>query len=181
MTVVDRCVETVIERCGVAALVVILLAFGLGLAIPALAAPAADEPATTRDEARRVVSPVPYTADTVREGRKHYLRLCQSCHGKDGRALESFDFEATDLTDPERYRHGSTDGDLFFSTREGAGNDMPPFKDKLTDQQVWEVVWFLRSLGPESARPQASPAGAAPSPSTSPSETSSPTEESETP
>lgn len=111
----------------------------------------------TRDEARLLESPVPYTPEAVHEGRKHYLRLCQNCHGKDGRALENFDFEATDLTEPELYRHGATDGDLFFSTKEGAGSDMPPFRDKLTDPQVWEVVWFLRSLGPESARPQASP------------------------
>jgi mono/diheme cytochrome c family protein len=121
-----------------------------------LAASREDEAALTREAARELRSSVPYGEDAVREGRKHYLRLCQNCHGKDGRALESFDFEATDLTQPDRYRHGATDGDLFFSTREGAGNDMPPFKDKLTDQQVWEVVWFLRSIGPESARPGAS-------------------------
>jgi mono/diheme cytochrome c family protein len=111
--------------------------------------------ALTRDEARTLESPIPYGEESIREGRKHYLRLCQSCHGRDGRALENFDFEATDLTAPERWRHGSSDGDLFFSTREGAGMDMPPFKEKLTDEQVWQVVWFLRSLGPASARPQA--------------------------
>jgi mono/diheme cytochrome c family protein len=107
-----------------------------------------------RAQARAITSSVPYSEQSVREGRKHYLRLCQSCHGKDGRALESFDFEATDLTAPDRYRHGSTDGDIFFSTKEGAGMDMPPFKEKLTDEQVWQVVWFVRSLGPESARPK---------------------------
>jgi mono/diheme cytochrome c family protein len=111
----------------------------------------------TRDDARRLESPLAYTPEVVSEGRKHYLRLCQNCHGKDGRALESIDFEATDLTEPIRFRHGSTDGDLFYSTKEGAGNDMPPFKDKLTDEQVWEVVQFLRSIGPETARPTAAP------------------------
>jgi mono/diheme cytochrome c family protein len=124
----------------------------LAMALAATAAVAAET--LTREQARALKSPVAYGEEAVHEGRKHYLRLCQNCHGKDGRALESFDFEATDLTQPDRYRHGSTDGDLFFSTKEGAGNDMPPFKDKLTDQQVWEVVWFLRSIGPESARPK---------------------------
>ena len=149
-------------RRWISALAVVLgatLGLGLALAVPATAGD--DAPAMTRDEARRLASPVPYTPDAVGEGRKHYLRLCQNCHGKDGRALESFDFEATDLTKPDRYRHGSTDGDLFFSIKEGAGNDMPPFKDKLSDQQVWEVVWFLRSIGPESARPGASATPAA--------------------
>ena len=109
--------------------------------------------------ATELESDVPYDEAAIREGRKHYLRLCQNCHGKDGRALESFDFEATDLTRPEAYRHGATDGDLFFSIKIGAGSDMPGFKDKLTDRQVWQTVWFLRSIGPESARPKASSSG----------------------
>ena len=128
-----------------------VLASCLGLALAA----GAEEPSITREQARALKSDVAYDEAAIREGRKHYLRLCQNCHGKDGRALESFDFEATDLTRPDAYRHGATDGDLFFSIKEGAGSDMPGFKDKLTDQQVWETVWFLRSLGPESARPKA--------------------------
>ena len=127
-----------------------MLASSLGLALAA----GAEEPSLTREQARELKSDVAYAEAAIREGRKHYLRLCQNCHGKDGRALESFDFEATDLTRPDAYRHGATDGDLFFSIKEGAGSDMPGFKDKLTDPQVWETVWFLRSLGPESARPK---------------------------
>jgi mono/diheme cytochrome c family protein len=137
-----------------AALSIVVLAAG---AAAALAGDGSGETvavaAASREEARSLESPIAYTEEAIREGRKHYLRLCQNCHGRDGRALESFDFEATDLTAPEHYRHGATDGDLFWSTREGAGNDMPPFKAKLDDEQVWQVVWFLRSLGPESARP----------------------------
>ena len=152
-----------LEFCGLQLFnFVLATAFGFGVALPLLAVPpadepASDEPASTREEARRLSSPLAFTPEMIDGGRKHYLRLCQNCHGKDGRALESFDFEATDLTQPDRYRHGSTDGDLFWSTKEGAGSDMPAFKDKLTDQQVWEVVWFLRSIGPEWARPNVTP------------------------
>jgi mono/diheme cytochrome c family protein len=161
VSALDPRVDKGIERCRIAAPVLAVgLAFGLGAALPVVAGPAADDAAVTREDARTLASPLPYTPEAVREGRKHYLRLCQNCHGKDGRALESFDFEATDLTQPDRYRHGSTDGDLFYSTKEGAGSDMPPFKDKLSDQQVWEVVQFLRSIGPESARSSSSAAGA---------------------
>ncbi len=143
----------------VAVLASSLVAVPVALGVAA-AEPAPDETTITREQARALISPVAYDDASIREGHKHYLRLCQNCHGKDGRALESFDFEATDLTQPERYRHGSTDGDLFFSIKEGAGNDMPPFRDKLTDQQTWELVWFLRSIGPESARPQVDGAAA---------------------
>jgi mono/diheme cytochrome c family protein len=138
---------------------VVALVAGLLLAalVPRGDLMADDAPPATREEARRMISPIPYGDEAVREGHKHYLRLCQNCHGKDGRALESFDFEATDLTQPDRYRHGATDGDLYWSIKEGAGNDMPPFREKLDDRQVWELVWFVRSIGPESARPPVKP------------------------
>lgn len=113
-----------------------------------------DEVEVTREAARELSNPVPYAPERIREGRKHYLRLCQNCHGRDGRALENIDFEASDLTVPDLYRHGATDGDIFFSIKEGAGFDMPGFADKLTDEQVWEVVHFIRSIGPESHRPE---------------------------
>ena len=90
-------------------------------------------------------------------GRTQYLRHCHICHGFDGRALENIDFEATDLTDPERWRFGTTDGDLFRSTKYGAGLDMPPFEAELDDTEIWELVHYLRSIGPEEYRAAAEP------------------------
>ncbi|MYA07205.1 MAG: cytochrome c [Holophagales bacterium] len=109
----------------------------------------ADDPAA--------VNPTPYTQAAEKRGRTHYLRHCQICHGFDGRALENIDFEATDLTDPERWRFGTTDGDLFRSTKHGAGLDMPPFEAELDDAEIWELVHYLRSLGPEEYRAAAEP------------------------
>jgi mono/diheme cytochrome c family protein len=104
-----------------------------------------------------VCNPVPYTAESIASGKKHYLRHCQSCHGFDGRALENIDFEAADLTAPEEWRFGATDADLFRTTRDGAGDDMPPFGVRLRDPQIWELVNYLRSIGPEELQPE--PAG----------------------
>lgn len=112
------------------------------------------EPQPGRDEARQLTNPVAYSKESIALGRRHYLRLCQICHGADGKALENIDFEATNLTEPEYYLSGSTDGDIFFSTREGAGFEMPAFRDKLDDQQIWEVVNFIRSIGPPDLRPE---------------------------
>ena len=115
------------------------------------------------DQAVAAVNPTPYTLAAGKRGRTHYLRHCQICHGFDGRALENIDFEATDLTDPERWRFGTTDGDLFRSTKFGAGLDMPPFEEELDDGEIWDLVHYLRSLGPEEYRAAAEPG----SPSTS--------------
>jgi cytochrome c oxidase cbb3-type subunit 3 len=90
----------------------------------------------------------------ARAGKATYLRLCQYCHGADGKALENIDFEATNLTDPSRYRYGTEPAAIFNSIKNGAGNDMLPFKDKLNDQQIWQLVSFILSIGPEERRPQ---------------------------
>jgi mono/diheme cytochrome c family protein len=105
-------------------------------------------------DATALVNPVPFDEEAIARGRKHYLRLCQTCHGYDGRALENIDYEAADLTNPEVWRFGTTDGDLFRNTKDGAGQDMPPFGAKLEDREIWELVHYLRSIGPEKLRPK---------------------------
>ncbi len=112
-----------------------------------------------RDPAVAAVNPTPYTPAAEKRGRTHYLRHCQICHGFDGRALENIDFEATDLTDPERWRFGTSDGDLFRSTKFGAGLDMPPFEADLDDEEIWDLVHYLRSIGPKELRPKTSTEG----------------------
>lgn len=123
--------------------------------IAALAAAAplsagAERPAA--HEAKHLRNPVPYTAVTAREGRKTYLRLCQYCHGADGRAQANPDFEAPSLRDPDEWRYGLTDGELFVSIKFGAGHDMPPFAKQLDDERIWELVHYVRSIGPKELR-----------------------------
>ena len=110
--------------------------------------------ATPRAQARQLENPLAYTRASITLGKRHYLRLCQICHGADGKALENIDFEASDLTSPDYWASGDTDGDLFHSTKEGAGTEMPAFRDKLSDEQVWQIVHFIRSIGPKDRRPQ---------------------------
>ncbi|MXW00991.1 MAG: cytochrome c [Holophagales bacterium] len=130
----------------------------LGLTAAAAGQSEASESAGVADgPAVAAVNPTPYTQAAEKRGRTHYLRHCQICHGFDGRALENIDFEATDLTDPERWRFGTTDGDLFRSTKFGAGLDMPPFQAELDDTEIWALVHYLRSLGPEEYRAAAEP------------------------
>ncbi len=99
-------------------------------------------------------SPLIKSKSAAQAGKATYLRLCQYCHGADGRALENIDFEATDLTDPSRFRHGTEPSQIFNSIKNGAGDDMLPFKDELTDEQIWQLVSFVLSIGPEERRPQ---------------------------
>ena len=104
------------------------------------------------EEARALQNPVAYASETVRAGRNTYLRLCQYCHGADGRAQANPDFEAPSLRDPDQWRFGTTDGEIFVSIRDGAGHEMPPFAKQLEDEKIWQVVNFIRSIGPKELR-----------------------------
>lgn len=98
-------------------------------------------------------NPLPHTQSAIKLGRRHYLRHCQSCHGYDGRALDNVDFEASDLTTPSLWLHGTSDGEVFMSIQKGAGHEMPPFEKQLSNIQIWQIVHYIRSIGPKDARP----------------------------
>ena len=42
---------------------------------------------------------------------------------------------------------------MFVSIRDGAGHEMPPFRKQLEDVQIWQLVLYVRSIGPSDLRP----------------------------
>jgi mono/diheme cytochrome c family protein len=111
---------------------------------------AADDAALSRADAQKLKSPIPYTKKSVDQGRVTLLSNCTGCHGADGKAEASIIAEATDLTSPKLYKNGTSEGELFRSIRDGAGDQMPPFKYQMTkDEEMWRLVNFVRSLWPE--------------------------------
>ena len=101
--------------------------------------------------------PLPYSRKSIARGRQFYLVNCVECHDQDGKGLNRRDFNSTvpaDLTDPDAWLHGASAGAIFASIREGTKQDMPPYKGKLQDEQIWHIVNFVRSLWPESRRPK---------------------------
>jgi mono/diheme cytochrome c family protein len=115
----------------------------------------ADAPAKlTRDDAQKLKSPVAYSKKSIDRGRVIFLQNCTSCHGENGKAEGSLIADATDLTTPSLYKNGTTEGEIFRSIRDGAGDQMPAFKSQLgSETDVWNLVNFIRSLWPESMRP----------------------------
>jgi mono/diheme cytochrome c family protein len=101
--------------------------------------------------------PFPYTRKSIAEGKKYYLANCVECHDQDGKGLNRRDFSGTppaDLTDPDLWTHGTSEQAIFKNTKEGTTDDMPPYKDKMTDEEIWYTVNFVRSLWPENKRPK---------------------------
>lgn len=115
---------------------------------------AEEPPKLTRDEAKKLKDPVPFTKASIAKGRNLFLRNCTGCHGQDGKSMVDVVADATDLTDPKAYRNGSTDGEIYRSIRDGAGASMPTFKTQIPqDEDLWHLVNFIHSLWPDSSRP----------------------------
>jgi mono/diheme cytochrome c family protein len=114
-----------------------------------------DAPAKlTRDDAQKLKSPVANTKKSIARGRVLFMQNCTSCHGENGKAEGSLVADATDLTSPQLYKSGTSEGEIFHSIRDGAGDQMPAFKSQIdSETDIWNLVNFIRSLWPESARP----------------------------
>ena len=82
----------------------------------------------------------------VAAGERLYKQTCQTCHGGDARG------DRGPALATGNFPHGSEDSDLFRNVRAGiAGSGMPAFP-KLTDEQVWQLITFIRSLNGAAAR-----------------------------
>lgn len=99
-------------------------------------------------KARNLKNPVPATAPALAAGNQIYQQHCQSCHGAngDGKGQKAPELSTApgDFTDA-RKMSGLKDGELFWEITEGR-RPMPEFADKLTEQERWEVVDYIRTF-----------------------------------
>ena len=107
-------------------------------------------------KARAMKNPVPATGASVNAGRAVYNMNCRQCHGlrlKGDGSLAPKNPPPADLTD-DKWDHGSSDGEIFTIIWNGAPtpkSEMKPMKDALRERDVWNVVNFIRSMGPKTA------------------------------
>jgi mono/diheme cytochrome c family protein len=98
--------------------------------------------------ARRLKNPVPPTPETIAAAKRDYAEHCRSCHGEkgDGKGEKAPELSVApgDFTDA-RTMGRRTDGELFWQITRGR-LPMPAFEDKLTDQQRWQLVDFVRTF-----------------------------------
>lgn len=105
---------------------------------------------------RTAVKPVPSTPKSVAAGGSLFRAHCRGCHGNDakGHGPEAPPgSKPADLTDGT-WGHGSTDADILEVIRSGVGPkfDMKGFRSRLTSEEMWSLVHYLRSIGPPGAR-----------------------------
>lgn len=116
-------------------------------------APQAQEP-RRNPEAQKLKNPEPKNTESIDAGKKLYQRYCASCHGPNGKGdggLALSGGEPSDLTD-DAWDYGSTDGEIFVVIRDGVSADMLAYKEKLNEKQIWQVVNYIRSIGPKQSK-----------------------------
>jgi mono/diheme cytochrome c family protein len=88
------------------------------------------------------------TAESLAKGKKLYGYDCAMCHGKDGDGKGDMAADMKnipDFTKPEALKN-RTDGELFYIIRNGEDENMPPEGDRAKDEDVWNMVNYVRSL-----------------------------------
>jgi mono/diheme cytochrome c family protein len=106
------------------------------------------QPWTAPPAAAKVANPVASNAKSLADGKALYTKNCYDCHGKKGKGdgPKSGDLEKgpKDFTKEEFKKQ--SDGSLFWKITEGR-KPMPSFKKDLNDEQRWQVINYVRSLG----------------------------------
>jgi len=89
-----------------------------------------------------VFDPYARNQGAIEEGRFLYVRMnCAYCHGFDGTGGMG-----PDLTD-NQWRYGASDVDIFNSIYRGRAQGMPAWGTILPENEIWELVTYVRSLG----------------------------------
>ncbi|MBI3242770.1 MAG: copper resistance protein CopC [Chloroflexi bacterium] len=98
------------------------------------------------------INPVAANADSVAEGKGYYTTLCVPCHGEtgkgDGPVGLTLNPRPADLS-LHAVPGVHTDGKLFEWISNGyPGSVMPAFGQALTEEQLWHIVNYMRTLAP---------------------------------
>ncbi len=100
------------------------------------------------EEAKAKPNPLPSTSEVLAEGSDLYKKNCEMCHGATGKG----DGPATQFVKPAPHdistaavQSKMADGGIFWKLTVGK-KPMPPFGKKLSDNERWALVHYVRGL-----------------------------------
>lgn len=92
-------------------------------------------------------NPLAGDAAAAAAGKAIYTKECASCHGKkgkgDGPSAAALGISAGDLS--AAASQAQSDGAYFWKVQTGK-KPMPTFQKKLSEDQIWQVVNYMRTL-----------------------------------
>ena len=109
-------------------------------------------------EYRSHINPYPAATMVIQDGGKLYKAYCATCHGAKGLGDGDAGRDLTPSPALLAYmikRRRSVDEYLLWSISEGGaqfGTEMPAYKDMLTDQEIWQIVTYMRAGFPNAGK-----------------------------
>ena len=112
------------------------------------------------EDASKTKNPVPSSAESIAKGKELYLEKtkgnCIFCHGEAGSGNEAnaarLRRKPADLTEKERMS-SMTDGEVFWKISKGINGIMPAGEKRMSEEERWQVVNYVRTLVKEPAKP----------------------------
>lgn len=122
------------------------------IALSYVAATAATLAAQAKAPAKNPVAP---TAKSIADGESLFQKNCRFCHGADAKGdgpQAPKDTHPPNLVDA-KWDHGSTDAELFSVIKDGVGPkfNMKGYNSKMTPNEMWSIINYLRSIGTKDA------------------------------
>ena len=97
-------------------------------------------------DAAKKQNPTPLDQISTSKGKEIYANNCAYCHGDNVKGL------STEITGLQKNTPNlvmrlktHTDGDFHWKIQNGK-NEMPSFKDNLSEKEIWDVINFIRSM-----------------------------------
>jgi mono/diheme cytochrome c family protein len=105
------------------------------------------------EDADKTKNPVPTSAESIEKGKTLYLEKtkgnCVFCHGETGAGNEAnlpkLRRKPADLTNKER-QNAMTDGEMWWKISKGINMIMPAGEKRMTEEERWHVVNYVRTL-----------------------------------
>lgn len=110
------------------------------------------DPSTPPSQYQDLSNPLANDTTAAAQGEEIYTANCASCHGEnaegEGPAAAALDPQPANLAENQT---ALSDGYLFWRIVEGGAMDpfnsqMPAWQGTLNDDQIWQVITYLRSL-----------------------------------
>ncbi|MEI6898532.1 MAG: cytochrome c [Bacteroidota bacterium] len=125
--------------------------FLLSTFVFALAGSAQSQTWTAPPEAKPLVAPFKFGADSIKKGETIFLKNCQSCHGLPGKGTWAKITPPPGDPATDKFQK-QTDGELFWKITNGK-IPMPEFRNILSENERWSVIGYFRSFNPGYVQP----------------------------
>ena len=127
------------------------LAWSVAMGVSLMAQTPNALPQSVPAEAKKMKAAFPSSSAAIDAGKQLYGKYCRFCHGDTGAGdskMAPKTMQPSNLTD-KTWTRGSSEGEIFWIIQNGAPPkyDMKGLKGKITDQDTWNLVHFVRSLG----------------------------------